>query len=487
MPAQTTPLHVHCAPLYANPRVTVDETINAWLAPIADWFGAVIFYSLPIGEAKLPLIMVWLIMGGVVCTLAFRFVNLRGFRHSARVIRGDFSSREHPGEATPFQALSTAVSGTVGLGSIGGVAVAVTLGGPGAAFWMAVAGFLGMSTKFAEVTLAVKYRLVRGDGTVSGGAMYYVPVALQRVGLPWLGKFLAGFFCVAAVGGSLTIFQVQQSYAQLRAVTGFEQAWVYGLIVALWVGIVLFGGVRRIVKWTDKLSPFMCLLYVAACLVVLAANYANLPGALATIFREAFAPDAVAGGVVGALIQGFRRASFANEAGIGSAPMAHATVRTREPMSQGFAALMEPFLDTIVICLLTALVVVVSGVYQTSSSEGIALTSEAFATVVPWFPVVLAVVAILFALSTVLSWGYYGEQAWTWLFSGARPSRMAYRLFLCAVLFVAPTLDIGQVVNIVDSLNFCMAIPNLIAVYLLLPELRADLADYWRRVVKHES
>ena len=487
MPAQTTPLHVHCAPLYANPRVTVDETINAWLAPIADWFGAVIFYSLPIGEAKLPLIMVWLIMGGVVCTLAFRFVNLRGFRHSARVIRGDFSSREHPGEATPFQALSTAVSGTVGLGSIGGVAVAVTLGGPGAAFWMAVAGFLGMSTKFAEVTLAVKYRLVRGDGTVSGGAMYYVPVALQRVGLPWLGKFLAGFFCVAAVGGSLTIFQVQQSYAQLRAVTGFEQAWVYGLIVALWVGIVLFGGVRRIVKWTDKLSPFMCLLYVAACLVVLAANYANLPGALATIFREAFAPHAVAGGVVGALIQGFRRASFANEAGIGSAPMAHATVRTREPMSQGFAALMEPFLDTIVICLLTALVVVVSGVYQTSSSEGIALTSEAFATVVPWFPVVLAVVAILFALSTVLSWGYYGEQAWTWLFSGARPSRMAYRLFLCAVLFVAPTLDIGQVVNIVDSLNFCMAIPNLIAVYLLLPELRADLADYWRRVVKHES
>jgi AGCS family alanine or glycine:cation symporter len=467
--------------------VSVDETLNAWLAPVADWLGAVVFYSLPVGEAQLPLIMVWLIMGGIVCTLAFRFVNLRGFRHSARVIRGDFSSHDHPGEATPFQALSTAVSGTVGLGSIGGVAVAVTLGGPGAAFWMMVAGFLGMSTKFAEVTLAVKYRVARADGTVSGGAMYYVPVALQRVGLPRLGTFLAGFFCVAAVGGSLTIFQVQQSYAQLRAVTGFEQAWAYGLIVAVWIGIVLFGGVRRIVKWTDKLSPFMCLLYVTACLVVLAANYANLPGALATIFREAFAPHAVTGGVVGALIQGFRRASFANEAGIGSAPMAHAVVRTREPMSQGFAALMEPFLDTIVICLLTALVVVVSGVYQTSASEGIALTSDAFATVVPWFPLVLAVVAILFALSTVLSWGYYGEQAWTWLFGGARASRVGYRLLLCAVLCVAPTLDIGQVVNIVDSLNFCMAIPNLIAVYLLLPELRADLANYWHRVVKHES
>jgi len=467
--------------------VNVDQTINAWLAPIADWLGAVVFYAVPVAGSKLPLIMVWLIMGGIVCTLAFRFINLRGFRHSARVIRGDYSSKDHPGEASPFQALSTAVSGTVGLGSIGGVAVAVSLGGPGAAFWMMIAGFLGMSTKFAEVTLAVKYRLVRPDGTVSGGAMYYVPIALSRVGLPRLGKFLAGFFCVAAVGGSLTIFQVQQSYSQLKAVTGFGQAWLFGLIVAVWIGIVLFGGVKRIVKWTDKLSPFMCVLYVAACLVVLGANYANLPGALATIFHDAFAPNAVTGGVVGALIQGFRRASFANEAGIGSAPMAHATVRTREPMSQGFAALMEPFLDTIVICLLTALVVVVSGVYQTSANQGIALTSDAFATVVPWFPVVLAVVAILFALSTVLSWGYYGEQAWTWLFTGAQPSRVAYRMFLCAVLFVAPTLDIGQVVNIVDSLNFCMAIPNLIAVYLLLPELRADLAGYWRRVVRKEE
>ena len=463
--------------------MTVDQTINAWLAPIADWFGAVIFYSLPVAGAQLPLILVWLIMGGVVCTLAFRFVNLRGFGHSARVIRGDYSNSSLPGEATPFQALATAVSGTVGLGAIGGVAVAVTLGGPGAAFWMMLAGFLGMSTKFAEVTLAVKYRVVRADGTVSGGAMHYVPVALNRVGLPRLGKFLAGFFCVAAVGGSLTIFQVNQAYAQFHAVTGYDNAFRFGLVVAVWIGIVLFGGVRRIVKWTDKLSPFMCLLYIVACLVVLGANYANLPGALATIFREAFAPQAVAGGALGALIQGFRRAAFANEAGLGSAPMAHATVRTNEPMSQGFAALMEPFLDTVVICLLTALVVVVSGVYQTSTSEGIALTSDAFATVVPWFPVVLAVVAILFALSTVLSWGYYGEQAWTWLFSEHQASRVAYRLFLCSVLSVAATLELRQVVNIVDSLNFCMAIPNLIAVYLLLPELRADLASYWQRVV----
>jgi alanine or glycine:cation symporter, AGCS family len=466
--------------------MNLDETINAWLAPIADWLGAVVFFAVPVAGAELPLILVWLIMGGVVCTLAFRFVNLRGFRHSLRVIRGDYSNRDHPGEASPFQALSTAVSGTVGLGAIGGVAIAVTLGGPGAAFWMVIAGFLGMSTKFAEVTLAVKYRKVRPDGTVTGGAMHYVPVALARRGFPRLGKFLAGFFCVAAVGGSLTIFQVNQAYAQFKAVTGFEHAFVFGLVIAVWIGFVLFGGVKRIVQWTDKLSPIMCLLYIVACAVVLGANYASLPAALATIVREAFAADAVTGGVVGALIAGFRRAAFANEAGLGSAPMAHATVRTNEPMSQGFAALMEPFLDTVIICLATALVVVVSGVYQTSSAEGIALTSAAFATVVPWFPIVLAVVAILFALSTVLSWGYYGEQAWTWLFSERQGSRVAYRLFLCSVLSVAATFPLSQVINIVDSLNFSMAIPNLIAVYLLLPELRADLAAYWQRVVLRE-
>ena len=467
--------------------MNVDQTINAWLAPIADWFGTVIFYSVPVGEAKLPLILVWLIMGGIVCTLAFRFVNLRGFRHSLRVIRGDYSQRDHPGEASPFQALSTAVSGTVGLGSIGGVAIAVSLGGPGAAFWMVVAGFLGMSTKFAEVTLAVKHRVVRPDGTVSGGAMYYVPIALQKIGMPRLGKFLAVVFCVAAVGGSLTIFQVNQAWVQFHAVTGFEQGFLFGVVIAAWVAFVLFGGVRRIVQWTDKLSPFMCLLYVAACLVVLGANYTGLPDAFATIFREAFAPTAVSGGMVGALIQGFRRASFANEAGLGSAPMAHATVRTSEPMSQGFAALMEPFLDTVIICLLTALVVVVTGVYQTSTSDGIALTSDAFATVVPWFPIVLAVVAILFALSTVLAWGYYGEQAWTFMFTGARKSRYAYRVLLCAALAVAPVFERDQVTSIVDSLTFSGAIPNLIAVYLLLPELRAELAGYWQRVVRKEK
>ncbi len=465
-------------------RVDIDALVNSWVAPVSDAISSVVFFSVDVAGAKLPLIVVWLILGSLVCTLAFRFINLRGFSHALRVVRGDFSDGSAPGETTPFQAFATAVSGTVGLGNIAGVAVAISLGGPGAALWMMLAGFLGMSAKFAEVTLAVKYRQLRPDGSVTGGPMYYIPIALSRVGLPRVGRFLAGFFCVAAVGGSLTLFQVNQSFAQFRAVTGFDQGFLFGLAIAVWVGIVLFGGMRRIAKTTDKLVPLMCGLYILACLTVLVANAGRLPEALATIVRTAFVPESIAGGVIGAIVQGFRRAAFSNEAGIGSAPMAHATVRTKEPMSQGFAALLEPFLDTVIICLLTALAIVVTGVYQGGAAvEGIALTSAAFATVVPWFPIVLSAAAILFALSTVLSWGYYGEQAWTWLFSASARSRISYRILLCAIISTGGTFELAQVVNLVDSLNFCMAIPNLIAVYLMLPELRADLAAYSARVL----
>jgi alanine or glycine:cation symporter, AGCS family len=278
------------------------------------------------------------------------------------------------------------------------------------------------------------------------------------------------------------VFQVNQAYAQFREVTGFEHGWVFGLAVALWIGSVLIGGVRRIAQWTSRLVPLMCVLYIVACLVVISVNGAHVPDAIATMVREAFAPQAVQGGLLGALIQGFRRAAFSSEAGIGSAPMAHATVRTREPFSQGHAALIEPFLDTCVVCFLTALVIVVSGVPLGGGAQGVALTSQAFATVVPWFPGVLAVCVILFALSTILSWGYYGEQAWTWLFGEQRAQRTVYRLFLCAVLSVAASIPLETIVNFADSMNFSMAIPNLIAVFVLLPELRRDLADYRRRL-----
>jgi alanine or glycine:cation symporter, AGCS family len=464
--------------------VDIDQTINAWLAPVAEWLGKVVFYSVPAGGAEIPLILAWLVAGSVVCTFYFRFVNLRGFGHALRVIRGDLSNRQHAGETSPFQAFSAAVSGTIGLGNIAGVAFAVAVGGPGAVFWMCVAGFLGMSAKFAEVSLATKYRVIRADGTVTGGAMHYVPIALSRVGMPRLGKFLAGFFCVATIGASMTVFQVNQAYSQFRTVTGFEHAFVFGLVIAVWIGIILFGGMKRIASWTDKLVPFMCVMFFIACLVVLGANFTAIPHGLYRIVTEAFSTDAVAGGALGALIQGFRRASFSNEAGIGSAPMAHATVRTGEPMSQGFAALIEPFLDTVVLCVITGLVIVVSGALETSDATDIALASAAFATVVPWFPAVLAVAAICFALATVITWGYYGETAWTWLFGESRWSRYAYRLLLCVMLSCATTLDIKQVVNIADPLNFCMAIPNLIALYIMMPELRADMASYWARVIQ---
>ena len=461
----------------------IDALINSWVAPIGEAISRVVFFSVTVAGAQLPLIVIWLVMGGLVCTLAFRFINLRGFSHALRVVRGEYSKSSMPGETTPFQALATAVSGTVGLGNIAGVAIAISVGGPGATLWMVLAGFLGMSAKFAEVTLAVKYRSVRADGTVSGGPMFYIPIALNRLGLPRVGKFLAAFFCIAAIGGSLTLFQVNQSFAQFRVVTGFDQGFLFSLTVAVWVGIILFGGMRRIAQWTDKLVPFMCVLYIFACVTVIVVHAGELPHALATIFRTAFAPESVTGGVIGALVQGFRRAAFSCEAGLGSAPMAHATVRTNEPMSQGFAALLEPFLDTVVICLLTALVIVVTGVYQSGGEpQGIALTSAAFATVVPWFPAVLSLAAILFALSTVLSWGYYGEQAWIWLFSARPASRTTYRLMLCAILSTGGTFKLEQIVNLVDSLNFCMAIPNLIAVYLMLPELRADLLSYQHRL-----
>ena len=341
-----------------------------------------------------------------------------------------------------------------------------------------------MSAKFAEVSLGVKYRRMRPDGTVAAGAMYYVPIALARIGLPRVGKALAVFFCVAAVGASLTVFQVNQAYSQFREVTGFQSGLLFGLAVAIWVALVLFGGMRRIARWTSRLVPAMCVLYLLACIVVLTANADNLLAALGRIVSEAFAPVAVQGGVIGALLQGFRRAAFSSEAGIGSAPMAHATVRTREPMSQGFAALVEPFLDTVIVCTMTALVIVVSGVATDGDAQGVALTSRAFATVVPWFPIVLAVSVILFALSTILGWGYYGEQSWRYLFGDSSRSRYSYRLLLCLMLSVAGTFPLEQVVNLADSMNFCMAIPNLLAVYILLPELRRDLHSYRQRIIR---
>ena len=379
----------------AHAQQSLDERISDAVAPVTDRIVDIVFFEVTIGDAGLPLIVVWLIAAATFFTLYFGFINLRGFRQSLRIVRGDYHDESDPGEVHHFQALTAALSGTVGLGNIAGVAVAITLGGPGATFWMVVAGLLGMSTKFAECTLGVKYRRERPDGTVSGGPMYYLSRGLREErGMPRLGAFLAVFFCITCVFGSLgggNMFQSNQAHQQLVSVTGGEgsffadRGWLFGLIVAVVVGAVILGGIRSIARVTSRVVPFMAILYVIAGLVVLAVNVTRDPGRLRRDLRRCVQPGGVAGGFVGVLIQGFRRATFSNEAGVGSAAIAHSAVKTREPVTEGYVALLEPFIDTVVICTMTALIIIVSGALATDA-EGVALTSEAYESVLPWFP-----------------------------------------------------------------------------------------------------
>jgi AGCS family alanine or glycine:cation symporter len=369
----------------------VDETINEIFTPISDAISSVVFFSITVGGVELPLIVVWLIAAAVVFTVYFRVIQFRGFRHALRLVRGDYSDPADAGEVTHFQALATAVSGTVGLGNIAGVAVAISIGGPGATFWMITAGLLGMCSKFAECTLGVKYRRENDDGSVSGGPMYYLSRGLSARGLGGLGAVLAVVFAVCAIGGSLgggNMFQANQAFAQMREVTGGDDGLLgfgaagalFGLVLAVCVGLVILGGIKSIARVTSKLVPFMAVFYVTACFVVFAFNLGALPEAVRTIFEGAFTAAGVTGGVIGALITGFQRAAFSNEAGIGSAAIAHSAVRTKEPVTEGFVALLEPFIDTVVICTMAALILIVSGVLDTDA-EGVALTSAAYETV----------------------------------------------------------------------------------------------------------
>jgi AGCS family alanine or glycine:cation symporter len=431
--------------------------------------------------------VVWLIAAAAFFTVYFGFINIRGFRQSLRIVRGDYHDESDPGEVHHFQALSAALSGTVGLGNIAGVAVAVTLGGPGATFWMILAGLLGMSTKFTECTLGVKYRRQHPDGTVSGGPMYYLSRGLaEERGLPRLGGVLAAFFCVTCAFGALgggNMFQSNQAHQQLVSVTGedasffAERGWLFGLIVAVAVGAVILGGIRSIARVTSRVVPFMASLYVLAGLVVLFANVSAIPDAFRQIFEGAFSPEGVAGGVVGVLIQGFRRATFSNEAGVGSAAIAHSAVKTREPVTEGYVALLEPFIDTVVICTMTALIIIVSGALATDA-EGVALTSAAYETVLPWFPTVLAVAVILFAFSTMLAWAYYGSKAIGYLFGGRRTAETAFKLVFCVFVVIGATMDLTAVIGFSDAMIFAMSLGNILGLYLLAPVVKRELRGY---------
>ena len=467
----------------------VDATIDAWVRPLADALAAVVFFKLPFFGAQLPAVVLWLVIGAVFFTLRFRFVNLTAFGDALRLVRTPLTDR-HPGEVSHFQALSAAISGTVGIGNIGGVAVAVSLGGPGAAFWMIVAGFLGMSTKFVECTLSVLYRRENDDGSVSGGPMYFLERGLAERGLGDVGRALGRIYAVGIVIGCMGIgnmFQSNQVFAQLVGVTGGEaswfadKGWLVGLVMAGLVGFVVIGGIKSIARVTERLVPFMALLYLVAAGMVLVLNAEAIPWAYAQMVQGAFTGDGVAGGALGTMIIGFQRALFSNEAGIGSASIAHAAVRTEEPLTEGFVALLEPFLDTVIICHATALVVITTMYYEPGFAAGlggIELTSAAFGRALVWSPPLLALAAALFALSTMLAWSYYGLKGWTYLVGERRNAELGFNAVFCLFVALGCTIQLEAVLDFSDALVFLICVPNLIGLYVLTPVVARRLSAY---------
>ena len=475
---------------------SIDESINEAFRPVASAISDLVFYSVPLGESQLPLIVVWLIAGALYFTVYLRLINIRGFVHAIRIVIGKEDKKEKaPGEVSHFQALTTAVSGTVGVGNITHVAVAISIGGPGATFWLIVAGFLGMASKFVECTLGVKYRQMNADGTVSGGPMFYMDRGLAERNLPRLGKAMAWYYAVCIILGCLGIgcmFQSNQAYVQFVNVTGGESSlfatrgWLFGGILAILTALVIIGGIKSIAKVTSKLVPFMALLYVTTALVVIGANFAAVPAAFASIAINAFSPEGVTGGMIAVLILGFRRAAFSNEAGIGSSAIAHSAVRTEEPVTQGFVAMLEPFIDTVIICTITSLVIILTvydpAMLNDGSISGVELTSSAFASVIPWFPTVLAVVVMLFAYSTMISWSYYGLEGFIYIFGSKRWAKATFNTVFCLFIVVGCTTQLDAVLDFSDAMVFAMALANVLALYLLGPTVKRELTAYWSRV-----
>jgi AGCS family alanine or glycine:cation symporter len=478
------------------------EASQGWLELLDTGFSllvvspisAVLFWDLVFwdngaaSDIQLPLVVLWLILGALYFTVRFQFINFRAFRHAIDCVRGLYSRPEDPGEISHFQALSAALSATVGLGNIAGVAVAVGVGGPGAVFWMVFAGFLGMSSKFAECTLGQKYRVVRSDGHVSGGPMHYLREGLGEIGWGRLGRVLAVVFAVMCIGGSMgggNMFQSNQSYAQLveviPAAGNTTGAVLFGLVMALVVGVVIIGGIQRIGEVASLLVPFMCIVYVGCGLLILIFHVDQIGEAFAVILSRAFSLEAGLGGFVGVLIQGFRRAAFSNEAGVGSAAIAHSAASTSEPVREGIVALLEPFIDTIIVCTMTGLVIVVTGAFDhPEAGTGIQMTSFAFATVFPWFPIVLSITAVLFAFSTMISWSYYGEQCWAQLF-GER-STILYKLLFLLFTWAGAIFQAQAVLDFGDLMILGMALPNILGVAMLSGKVKRDLDTYMAKL-----
>ena len=501
----------------------IDQKIDEAFAPVASWFEGIVFYPIRFSDTiSVPFVVILLVSGALFFTLYFGFINIRRFGLAVRVVRGKYDyldknaahvhpdelnvsdkgdipdtikNEAHHGEVNHFQALATAVSGTVGLGNIAGVAVAVAVGGPGATFWMIIAGLLGMSSKFVECTLGVKYRDIDEKGTVFGGPMYYLRRGLAERGMSGFGKVLAVMFAILCVGGSFgggNAFQSNQATQQILSMLGSEggsAGFIVGIVLAIITGIVIIGGIKRIAQVTEKIVPFMAGIYIVASLIIIFINFGLVDDAFGQIFSQAFSPAAGLGGIAGVLIQGFRRAAFSNEAGAGSAAIAHSAVRTKYPASEGIVSLLEPFIDTVVICTMTALVVVIynmDGVFaygaQPAGFNGVTLTSAAYNAVIPNFSYVLTIAIVLFAFSTMISWSYYGLQAWKFLFGRSKAADLSYKIIFLLFIIIGASATMNAVISFSDAMILGMVFPNMIGLFFLFPKVKQELNIYLKAI-----
>ncbi|MDD3567834.1 MAG: alanine/glycine:cation symporter family protein [Bacteroidales bacterium] len=479
----------------------IDQRINELFQPVVDALSQVLFWDpikalgFDIGAAA-PIVVLWLMVGGLFFTIRMKFINIRAFGHGVALASGRYRSKQSEGEVSPFQALTTALSATVGLGNIAGVAIAISLGGPGATVWMIMAGFLGMSLKFTECTLGVKYRVIDDKGKVSGGPMYYLRKGLESKGKKRLGVFLAILFAVLVIGASFgggNMLQVNQAFAQLQYVVPQMEGYgaAFGLVVALLVGLVVVGGIKGIAQVTSRLVPIMAIIYILTSMYIIGVHFSELGTIFKLILRSAFGLEAIGGGFFGALFVGFQRGAFSNEAGIGSSPIAHAAAKTTEPVSEGMVALLEPFVDTMVVCTMTALVIVSTGLYVNPDGlEGAQLTAAAFGSILPWFPYILVLCIFLFAFSTMISWSYYGLKGFNYLFQKpltrltgkTRASDLVYYFFFLASIVVGASSSLTAVIDFSDMMILGMAFPNIIGLMYLAPEVSHDLKQYLHKL-----
>ena len=497
--AASTLVLASLAPLLAQESLDNDgiqarlEALDILFGDIVNVLAIVLFADFGTG---IPLIVAFLLCGGIYYSFYFGWISLRGIKHSIDVIRGRYDNPDDPGEISHFQALTSALSATVGLGNIAGVAIAVSLGGPGAIFWMVVTAFFGMASKLASCTLAVMYRRVHPDGHISGGPMYYLEHGLETKGLKEFGRTLAVIFAFLTVGGSLgggNMFQANQTLEILSTVSPFFETynWLMGILFAISVAVVIIGGIKRIGQVTSRIVPFMCLLYVITSILIILSRITDVPAMIAAIVVQAFSPEAIYGGMLGVLVTGIKRAAFSNEAGLGSAAFAHAAAKTDEPAREGMVAMIGPFIDTIIICLMTGLVCMITGVYadpQFQAQEGFIvgtkMTAAAFESFIPGSRYVLALAVMLFAYSTMISWSYYGERAWEYLFGAG--STLIYRIIFVCFVFLGSVTALSNVLDFSDMMILGMAFPNIIGGIILSPQIKACLQDYWGRLQRGE-